>query len=320
LGRVYQNFRHMNHLNYHHLYYYKVIASEGSISKAAKKLRLGQPTLSMQLKQFEENIGHPLFDRKNRSLQLTEMGRLVLGYANEIFRLGSEMVDSIHDRPISKKLRLQIGALDSIPKFLIRALMCEAYDIQNCMISVMEGEGINLVENLLNHRLDLVISNVPAPTLSTERLYSRSLAKMPLVVVGTEKYRDCIADFPRSLNGKPFILPTSHSHVRGEIEQWFEKQNVAPNVIAETQDTSLMNSLAIEGHGMIALAEPSLKMAMSDHRVIKIGELSGFYEELWLISAQRKLQNPIAERLMKEFDPLRATAKSGGPSRASISV
>jgi LysR family transcriptional activator of nhaA len=301
----------MNHLNYHHLYYYKVIANEGSISKAAKKLRLGQPTLSMQLKQFEENIGHPLFDRKNRSLQMTEMGRLVLGYANEIFRLGSEMVDSIHDRPISKKMRLQVGALDSVPKFLLRALMCAAYEIEDCLISVMEGEGLDLVDNLLNHRLDLVISNVSAPNLTTERLYSRSLTKMPLIVVGAEKFKDCAQNFPQSLNGKPFILPTTHSHVRAEIEHWFEKEKIKPNVIAETQDTSLLKSLACEGHGMIAIAEPALRLALAEHSVMKMGELKGFYEELWLISAQRKLQNPIAERLMKDFDFEKATAKLG---------
>lgn len=112
----------MTPLNYHHLYYFKVIATEGSISKAAQKLLLGQPTLSMQLKQFEEVLGHSLFDRKNRSLVLTEMGQMTLSYANEIFRLGDEMMDAINDRPNTRKIRVQVGALDSVPKTLIKKL------------------------------------------------------------------------------------------------------------------------------------------------------------------------------------------------------
>lgn len=291
----------MDHLNYHHLYYFKVIATEGSISNAAKTLRLGQPTLSMQLKQFEEAIGHKLFERNNRNLILTEMGRLVLGYANEIFRLGEEMMDTIHDRPHSKQLRLQIGALDSIPKFLIRSLMSEAYKYSDCQISVMEGEGPELVAQLLSHQLDLVVSNVPAPALSTERLHAKSLVRMPLVVVGTKKFAHLKDKFPQSLDDQPMIYPTNHSRNRREIENYFEKHKVHPKMIAETQDTSLMKSLAIEEHGLIVIAEPAVKGALADGDFEKIGEFSGVFEELWLISAQRKLQNPIAEKLLNEF-------------------
>lgn len=292
----------MDHLNYHHLYYFKVIASEGSISNAAKLLRLGQPTLSMQLKQFEESIGHKLFERNNRNLVLTEMGRLVLGYANEIFRLGAEMMDTIHDRPHHKQLRLQIGALDSIPKFLIRSLMSEAYKYNDCQISVMEGEGPELVADLLAHRLDLVVSNVQASSLSTERLHARSLARMPLIVVGAKRFAGLKDKFPQSLTGQPMIFPTNHSRNRREIENFFDKNKVRPKMIAETQDTSLMKSLAVEEHAMIVVAEPAVKGALAEGMLEKIGELNGYFEELWLISAQRKLQNPIAEKLLSDFN------------------
>lgn len=288
-------------LNYHHLYYFKVIATEGSISKTAQKLNLGQPTLSMQLKQFEEFLGHALFDRKNRSLVLTEMGQMVLSYANEIFRIGDEMVDAIHDRPQSRKIRVQIGALDSVPKSLIKAVMDKAFEQINCQITVLEGEGPELMEDLINHRLDLVISNAPPPNLTSEKLYAKSLAKLPLIVCGAARFKNLAQNFPQSLQAQPFIFPTVHSRVRNEIEHYFESEKISVDMIAETQDTSLLKLLARDGRGLVVLAESAVQADLQDGGLLKIGSLDKKYEELWLISAHRKIQNPIALNLMKEF-------------------
>ncbi len=291
----------LNQLNYHHLFYFKVIATEGSISKAAQKLRLGQPTLSMQLKQFEEFLGHSLFDRKNRSLILTEMGALVLSYANEIFRLGQEMVDAIHDRPEARKIRIQVGALDSVPKILIKAIMDRAFMEKDCQITVLEGEGPELMDDLINHRLDLVISNASPPSLTTEKLFAKSLAKMPLIVCGSPKYAKLSQNFPQSLAGQAFIFPTVHSRVRNEIEHYLETEKVHVDMIAETQDTSLLKALALDGRGLVVIAENAVRDYLKDGSLVKIGDLGKKYEELWLISAHRKIQNPVANMLMKEF-------------------
>lgn len=291
----------MNQLNYHHLYYFKVIATEGSISKAAQKLRLGQPTLSMQLKQFEELIGHTLFERKNRSLILTEMGQLVLSYANEIFRLGDEMLDALNDRPHARKLKVQVGALDSVPKNLIKALMERAFEIKDCQIAVLEGEGPELMEDLIHHRLDLVISNGSPAADSTEKLFAKSLAQFPLLVVGSPQYASLQKDFPKSLSGVPFIFPTIHSRVRSEIEHYFESEKIHVDMIAETQDTSLLKTLAMDGRGLIVVAENAVRENLKDGSLIQIGKLGDKYEELWLISAHRKIQNPVAQVLMKDF-------------------
>jgi LysR family transcriptional activator of nhaA len=288
-------------LNYHHLFYFKVIATEGSISKAAQKLRLGQPTLSMQLKQFEEFLGHTLFERKNRSLILTEMGQLVLSYANEIFRLGDEMVDALNDRPHTRKVKIQVGALDSIPKNLIKAMMEKAFENKDCQIAVLEGEGPELMEDLINHRLDLVVSNTSPPALTTEKLYAKSLAKFPLIVVGAPKFQFLQKDFPKSLANAPFVFPTIHSRVRNEIEHYFESERIHIDMIAETQDTSLLKALAQDGKGLVVLAENAVREELANGSLIKIGDLGAKYEELWLISAHRKIQNPVANILMKDF-------------------
>ncbi|MFN7728263.1 MAG: LysR substrate-binding domain-containing protein [Bdellovibrio sp.] len=292
----------MIQLNYHHLYYFKVIATEGSISKAAQKLRLGQPTLSMQLKQFEDFLGHQLFERKNRSLVLTEMGRVVLSYANEIFHLGEEMLQTVADRPNKqKRLKLQIGALDSVPKALVHALMRSAYAKADCQISILEGDGPDLIKELIEHRLDLVLSNAAAPSLTEERLFTKSLVKMPLIVCGSRKFVNLRQNFPRSLVGQPFIVPTAHSRVRHELEHYFENHLIQIDVVAETQDTALMKTLAADGQGLIVIGEHAVDSALQDGAMFKIGELEGHIEEIWLIAAQRKIQNPIANEIMKNF-------------------
>jgi LysR family transcriptional regulator, transcriptional activator of nhaA len=126
-------------LNYHHLFYFKTIAEEGSVSKAAARLRLGQPTLSAQLKQFEDAIGVQLFERQHKKLLLTEQGRVALEYAKGIFRMGSEMMEAVHDRVQSAKPLLAIGALDSVPKQAVLQLVRAALKISPCQITLVEG-------------------------------------------------------------------------------------------------------------------------------------------------------------------------------------
>jgi LysR family transcriptional activator of nhaA len=292
----------MVQLNYHHLYYFKVIATEGTISKAAIKLSLGQPTLSMQLKQFEEFLGHQLFERKNRSLALTEMGKVVLGYANEIFRLGGEMLEAVQDRPTSKKLRLHIGALDSVPKALVQNLMLKAFEVGDCTVTTLEGQAPELIKELMEHRLDLVISNSVAPTLNNEMIFAKSLAKMPLVIAGADRFKNLSRNFPQSLSEQPFVLPTAHSRVRHEFEHYLSDHVIHVDMVAEVQDTSLMKSLALAGHGLIVVAEDAIKDHLEGGRLVKIGAIDNYFEEIWLIAAQRKMQNPIAQALLKRFE------------------
>lgn len=293
----------MIQLNYHHLYYFKTIATEGSISKAAEKLMLGQPTLSMQLKQFEEFLEHELFERRNRKLVLTEMGRLVLSYADQIFRLGDEMLDTVSGRPSEgqKRIHLSIGALDSVPKNLVRALMRRAYAVGDCHISVLEGQGPELILELREHRLDLVLSNASPPSLTGEKIFSRSLSKMPLFVWGAKRYATLKTNFPASLGGRPFILPTMHSRVRHEAEQFFEQHAIKVDVIAEAQDLSIMKALAVEGQGLIVASEPAVSEHIANGGLENLGPLRGHHEEIWLIASERKIQNPIAKELMREF-------------------
>lgn len=288
----------MQWLNYHHLNYFRMIANEGSIARASEKLRIGQPTLSAQLKQLEEMVGVPLFERRNRRLVLTDAGQDALNYANEIFRLGDEMLEVLKDAPTGKNTHLQIGALDGVPKSVLLSLVSAAYKIAPCTVSILEGKGDELFRELRAHRIDLIVSNYPAPAVEEAQVYAKSVAKLPVSVYAPEKFAGLRKNFPKSLDGSAFVLPTAHSKLRHDLNHYFKLQGIRITPVAETQDNSLQRLLSEKGIGLAPLSEVK---GFSEENLVKLGRLAGVYEEVWLISAQRKIENKIAARLVNSF-------------------
>jgi LysR family transcriptional activator of nhaA len=288
-------------LNYHHLFYFKTIAEEGSVSKAAVKLRLGQPTLSSQLKRFEEILGIRLFERKHKRLVLSEQGKIALEYAQRIFKMGNEMVEVLNDQFHPTRVNVQVGALDSIAKLVLLRLAKTAYKIGPCHISLMEGKTEELIRDLLAHRLDLFVTDFIPTGEETKPLIHRLVVKRPTSIFGAPGFKSLRRNFPGSLCGKQFIFPTFDSKLRHSVEQWLQLNSINADIIAETQDISVRNLMAIEGLGLIPSAPFNVERHVKAGTLIEIGSLQGVSEELFLVSAQRKIANPIASRLMREF-------------------
>lgn len=288
-------------INYHHLYYFKTIAEEGSISKAAEKLRLGQPTLSLQLKRFEEILGIRLFERRHKRLVLSEQGKIALEYARSIFKMGNEMVEVLNDRYHPTRVHVQVGALDSISKLVILSLTKMAYKIGPSILSLIEGKTEELLRELLAHRLDLFVTDYIPTGEETKSLTHRLVGKSSTSIFGAPSFKSLKKKFPPSLSGEQFIFPTFDSRLRHSVEQWLKRHDIKADIIAETQDVSVRNLMAIEGLGLIPSAPFNVERHVKSGALIEIGPLQGVSEELYLMTAQRKIENPIAARLMKEF-------------------
>jgi LysR family transcriptional activator of nhaA len=288
-------------LNYHHLYYFQVIASEGSISKAAEKLRLGQPTLSAQLKQLEDKIGMQLFERQHKKLILTEHGRIALEYAAEIFKMGHEMVEVLHDRLVPARIHVQLGAIDSIPKNLIFQLVKAAYSLGPCSVSILEGKDDELMRELLAHKLDLIFTNHLPSVTDGKKVYSRLIAKLPVVICAAPQFKNLKKGFPLSVSQKPFVLPTPHSKLRHDLDHYFRIHQIQPDIIGETQDTSLQKIMGSEGIGLIPIAEMAVQSLVKKEELVQLGRLEGVFEELYLVSSTRRIENPISSQLLKKF-------------------
>jgi LysR family transcriptional regulator, transcriptional activator of nhaA len=291
----------MTWLNYHHLYYFWITAKEGSISSASKKLRVGQPTISTSIKNLEDALNQSLFNRKGRGLHLTEAGKVVLDYANQIFTLGNELMEVIKDKAFSKRTHVHFGALDSVPKSLVQSLIHSAQKIAPCAITVLEGGGDFLFRELQAHRIDLVISNFPPTIGDSKQYFSRLLAKIPITVFSTKKFQPLKRNFPKSLQDQPFIMPSLHSKLRHDLNHFFQINKITVDVVIETQDTSIQKLLGNEGMGLVPLPDFAGKELIKEGKLIKVGNLQGVTEDFWLVSSPRKFSNPIAEDLMKNF-------------------
>lgn len=278
------------------------IAELNSISKAAEKLLLGQPTLSAQLKQFEDSLGVQLFERQHKKLILTEHGKLALEYARNIFKMGGEMYEALHDRLKPSKINIQLGALDSIPKQVMLQLTQAALKIAPCSISLVEGRFEELMRDLTSHKLDLAISNFLPRLEATKGMYHKVISKRPLGIYGSPQYKSLRKKFPQSLNDQPIVLPTYDSQMRYDLEHWLSLNEISVDVVAETQDTALKKLMATNSMAMIPAASHTVQRQILSGELILIGELSNVTEELYLLSAHRKIANPVAAELMKTFD------------------
>lgn len=288
-------------INYHHLFYFKTIAEEGTVSKAAEKLRVGQPTLSAQLKQFEDTLGVQLFERQHKKLTLTEQGKVALDYSKNIFRMGSEMYEVLHDRLKPLKPSLHLGALDSVPKQIVLQLVKQAFKISPCQITLSEGKSDELLRELTAHRMDLIVTNFLPTGIDAKGLYPKSITKKNVAFYGAPKFKTLRKNYPKSISGVPMILPTYDSQLRQNLDHWAKANQIALNIVIESQDISVKKLVAINEMGLVPTAAHTVAGQLKRGELIEIGQLQGVYEELFLITAQRKIENPIAAKLKDTF-------------------
>jgi len=257
--------------------------------------------LSTQLRIFEDHIGHKLFEREARTLRLTEAGQMVLDYANEIFKLGDEMVEAINDRLTSNRVDVTIGALDSVPKYVLMMIASLAQKTADCRVSFLEGRYEELLREAKAHRIDIIVSNHGPTPAESAGLRSRRVTRMPCVVCGDQKYAHLKKGFPESLSGQPLILPTLHSKLRIDMDHWLKTKKIAADVVFETQDTSLQKLMVTNHLGLAPLPEPAAKELITGKTMVILGPVDDVYEELWLISGERRFQNPVAAQIYKSF-------------------
>jgi LysR family transcriptional activator of nhaA len=288
-------------LNYHHLYYFHIIAREGSIARASRILRIGQSALSIQLKQLEESFETKLFDRNAKKLTLSKMGQVVFNYSTAIFKLGDEMVEAVKEGRTTPLVKVDIGVLDSVPKSVTHQLVVAALGIQRCYVSITEAGGEELLQDLKLHKLHLVLTNSHAPITKHSDLFSRSVGEFPVVICGAPKFQRLVKTFPKSLDGQPFILPTSHSKLRNDIEHFFAMNDIGPVILGESQDSELDKRLALSGHALIAISRFGVKSELNAKKLICIGNLKSVKEQVWLTGVRRHIANPVASRLLDTF-------------------
>ena len=278
-------------LNYHHLLYFWTMAREGSISKAAEKLRVSQPTISAQIKILEDTLGERLLQRQGRALVLTDIGRIVDRYATEIFTAGTELLETLKGMPSGRAPRLAIGVANAVPKLVVYRLLRPATEgVDPAQITCSEGDPDQLVAQLATHHLDVVISDAPAAPHVRVKVFNHLLGESGTTFFAGKTLANRLRRrFPSSLNGAPMLLPTINTSMRRALEQWFESGGVRPVVAGEFEDPALLTTFGERGRAVFPAPTAIEAEVRRNHRVAVVGRTSAVRERYYAISAERRL-------------------------------
>lgn len=285
----------MDWLNYHHLLYFWTVVQAGGVSRAAEKLRLAQPTVSAQVKLLENMVGDKLFERQGRRLVLTDVGRLVYRYADEIFGIGRELLETLKGRPaVGRPLPLTVGVANAVPKLIVHRLLQPAISSEPAVHLVCREDSTEtLLGELATHALDVVIADVPAPPHVRVKVFNHLLGESDMTFFAASPLAGKLRkQFPRSINDTPVLLPTPQTALRRGLDQWLEAEDLHPRVLAEFDDSALMKAFGQVGTAAFPAPTAIEAEVVRQYRVQPIGRVKAVRERYYAISAERRLKHP----------------------------
>lgn len=298
----------MDWLNYHHLLYFWTVAKEGSVSGAARKLHLAQPTISGQLRQLEKAIGEKLYERRGRRLVLTDTGQLVFEYAEEIFSIGRELTDLLAGRAVADRpVRLRVGVPGSLPKLVAYRLLEPAFLLPDRVhVYCEEARLETLLAQLAVHDLDVVLSDRPADSLTSVRAFNHPLGECGVAFYGTDEFKRSLARrFPQSLNASPMLLPVKGTALRRSLDVWFDENDVHPEIVGEFEDMAMLKVFAQAGMGVVPAPAAFEKEIRRQYGVVVIGRADAVRESFFAITVDRRIKHPavvaISENARQEL-------------------
>ena len=289
-------------VNYRHLHYFWAVAREGGVVRASERLHLTPQTISGQLSLLEEYLGVDLFSRIGRNLELTENGRLVLSYADEIFSLGGELEEAIHQLPDGRPQLLRVGVVDVLPKSIAHRLLQPALQMPTPVRMICrEATFDTLLAELAVHRLDLVLADRPIPPSVSTRGFSHKLGECGVSFFANESlHKKLKGDFPRCLDGAPLLLPSSGNQLRSGIDQWLDKHRIHPRMIAEFDDSALMKAFGQDGAGIfIGPAAIEAELERQYPTTAAIGRVDEVKERFYAISVERRITHPVVSTVLE---------------------
>lgn len=292
----------MNWLNYHHLYYFYVTVREGTVSAAARELRLSQPAVSAQIARLEKSVGLPLFVRKGRGMVLSDTGRMVHDYAQEIFSAGRELQEAIRQHRSGRQSRFSLGVADVLPKTFVYEFLRPLFDTprDGLLVTVREGRTESLLEDLARQRFDIVLTDQALlPNLGL-KVHTHVLGETSVTLLARrDLQRRYGKKFPQGLEGAPMLLPTQSSSLRREIDHWLETNEIYPRVVGEFEDSALLKLAGGRGAGIFPVPHAVEREICEQFDVIALGRIDTARVRFYLISAERRLRNPLVVELIR---------------------
>lgn len=290
-----------NSYNYRHLYYFWVVAKEGSMSKAAERLDMAIQTISAQVHELEKSLGYMLFKPAGRGITLTESGFAALKIADQIFSIGEKLPEAVRDAAKSPKTKITVGVSDGLPKLITRQLLEPILKHKDVQLIAYEGEFDDLLADLALHRLDILLADRPAPNNKNLNVYSEELTKTSIAWFSPKQFvKQGKKSFPECLSELPILLPTSHSTVRLLIDQWFTKHGITPNIVGEFEDSALLKTFAASGLGVFPAGKLIEKDLKETYGIELLGNCDEIHEYFYAIRSEKKIEHPLVQAIIKQ--------------------
>ncbi|MFN8093109.1 MAG: transcriptional activator NhaR [Vicinamibacteria bacterium] len=305
----------MEWLNYHHLLYFWTVVRAGGLTAAAAELRLAPSTVSAQVRSLEESLSERLLQRSGRRLALTEMGRLVYDYADEIFASGRELLEAVRGRPTGRPARVVVGVADVVEKLLAQRVIAKALRLpEPVRVVCREASPAQLLAALGRHELDLLVTDDPVGSASGVRVYNHLLGESGVSFVAAPALAAaCRRGFPRSLDGRPVLLPTENMALRRGLDQWFEERAVRPLVVGEFEDGALLREFGLAGFGVFVMPTMVEKALLRERGLRVVGRTEAVRARVYGVSAERRIKNPAVAAICDA-----PTAEAGGGARKRL--
>ena len=296
----------MDALNHHHLFHFWTVVREGGVTRASEKLNVSQPTVSGQLRELQEALGEKLLVRSGRTVVLTDVGRTVYRYADEIFALGRELQEAVKGR-VTHPARLAVGVTMVVPKLVAYKILEPALQLpEPIQLDCVQERPERLVAELAIYSLDLVLADTPAPPAVKVRAYSHLLGECGVSIFATARLATAHRrGFPQSLDGAPFLMPSGDSGLRLSLEDWLRRQDVRPRVVGTFEDSALIDAFGRAGAGLFALPSAIEPQVRQQYGVRLVGRLDTVRQRFYAITVERTVRNPaviaISERARELF-------------------
>jgi LysR family transcriptional activator of nhaA len=298
-GKLPENGHLNTALNYRHLYYFWVVAKEGGVARAAARLGMAVQTVSTQVRELERSIGYALFKPSGRGLSLTDAGRAALQQADQIFQLGEQLPALVREAASEPAVRLSVGISEGLPKLAVRRLLMPVLDEPQLRLVCREGHFDDLLADLALHRLDIVLTDRPAPVNPNLKLYSHALGSSAMSWYAPAALHVAASqDFPRSLETVPVLMPTGQLAVRARLDHWFEHHGIRPRLVGEFSDSALLATFGAGGLGVFPAAELIHDKLTARYEVERVGPCDGVEEGFFAIGTEKKVLHPLVQRLL----------------------
>ena len=285
-------------LNYNHLRYFWAVAREGNLTRTAEKLHVSQSALSVQIKKLEHQIGHALFNRAGKRLELTEAGRIALDHAEVIFAAGAELLGTLKQQPGENRQVLRVGALATLSRNFQIGFLRPLLGREDVEVVIRSGTTEDLLNNLEAHRLDVVLLNLPPLRDAATAWISHPIAEQPVSLVGTRARVGRDATLETLIAREPLVLPTLESSIRTGFDAWLDRLGIRPRIVAEVDDMAMMRLLAREDIGLAVVPPIVVRDELASGALFEVARLPQLSETFVAVTLSRRFPNPLLRQLI----------------------